>query len=85
MDVLTGQFVQAGSPAFFLVLVAVLGVAFFVYKKVAPEKLDKLEDAFKAEVADIKARAGASFPKFVAEIEADYAALKAKIDAFRKS
>jgi hypothetical protein len=85
MDVLTGQFVQAGSPAFFLLLLAAFGVGLFIYSKVNHPGYEKLEDAFKAEVAEVKARMGASFPKFVAEIEADFAALKAKIDAFRKS
>jgi len=76
------------QPVAFGWLIAVIGVAgfaLFLYSKYNHAGYEKLEDAFKAEVADVKARMGASFPKFVAEIEADFAALKAKIDAFRNS
>jgi len=81
MGMLIAQPVSAG----WLVLVIVAaGVGLFIYSRMNHAGYEKLEDAFKAEVADVKARVGSSFPKFVAEIEADFAALKAKIDAFRK-
>ncbi len=79
-DAVTGQLVQPGSPLFFFVLLA-MGVGFYLWSKKNHPAYEKLEDAVKKELAEIKARASAFAPKVVAEIEADVAKLRAKIDS----
>jgi hypothetical protein len=83
-NAMTGQLVQPGSPVFFLVLIAI-GIGFYLWSKKNHPAYERLEDAVKRELADVKASVGSSFPKFVAEIEADVAKVQAKIDAFRNS
>ncbi len=81
---MTGSLVNPGSPAFFLVLVVLAGAVLFIYSKLNHPGYERLEDSVKKELADIKARAGASFPKFAADIEAKAKELQAQIDALRK-
>ena len=82
-DAMTGQLVQPGSPLFFLVLLA-MGIGFYIWSRKNHTSYERLEDAFKAELAELRQRASVSFPKFQEDLVADFDRLKAKIDALRK-
>lgn len=84
MDVLTGQFVQQGSPAFFLLLVVAVVVAGVIWKKVDRAGFNAALAAAKAEVAEIEARIKVSGPEFVADLKADLAKAKARVEALIK-
>lgn len=81
-DALTGQLVQPGSVLFFVVLL-VMGVGFYLWSKHNHPAYERLEDAFKRELAELRARASASYPKFEAELKAKFDELKAKIDSLK--
>ncbi len=84
MDVLTGTFVQQGSPAFFLLLVVAAVVALVIWKK-----MDKV--GFNKNLADliaykerVEAQIAKSGPEALANLKADLAKVQAKIDALGK-
>jgi hypothetical protein len=83
-DAVTGQLVQPGSPAFFVVTFFVVLAGLVMWKKLNP-------DSFKANLAKLKAeydetveRIRTSAPEFQADLKAKAADLKAKIDAALK-
>lgn len=84
MDVLTGTFVQQGSPAFFLLLVVAGVVALVIWKKVDRSGFNSALAAAKAEVAEIEARMRTSGTAFKADLEAELAKAKARVDALLK-
>jgi hypothetical protein len=83
-DAMTGQLVNPGSPAFFVVVFFVVVVGLVVWKKLSPDKFAEVLAKAKAEIAEIEARIRESGPEFKAKLEADLAAAKARVDALLK-
>ena len=77
-DAVTGALVQPASGGFLLILV-VAGLVFHLWAKKNHTQYEALEDAFKAQLADLKKRAGDSFPAFAAELQAKFDELRAKL------
>jgi len=81
MDVLTGTFVQQGSPAFFLLLVVAAVVALVLWKKFDKAGFNAAFAAVKAEIYELEERVKTSAPEFKASLEADLAKAKARLEA----
>ncbi len=84
MDVLTGTFVQQGSPAFFLLLVVAVVVAGFIWKKMDRVGFNKNLADLVAYKEQLEARIAKSGPEFVSSLKADLAKVQAKIDSLGK-
>jgi hypothetical protein len=83
-DAMTGQLVNPGSPAGFLVFLVIVVVALVLWKKLNPDSFKSAVAKAKAEVDDIQARMEASGPAFAAKLEADLKAAKARLEALLK-
>jgi len=83
-DAITGQLVNPGSAASFLIFAAIVAVGLFVWRKVDNASFNATKAKLEAELQEIKARASKSGPEFVASLQADVDAAKAKLEAFLK-
>lgn len=74
---MTGQIVNPGSPASFLLLMVIFGIGLFVYSKLNHPGYEKIEDAVKKAVRE-------DWPQIRARLEQEVAELRRRVDELTK-